>query len=465
MTVYSAKEHKVTEGNRYIFGFLIALELFMSFSFLGYIHIEPISMTFSYIPVLIAGCVLGPKESTITGTVFGLASMWKASALYVTRGDAIFSPFMSGKPVASILMSVVARALFGFLVGVLYKLAKKSRFPKTGIVLVTTVGRAIHTFCVYLFMGVFFPEMGHTVADTLQETLQPDYLLFIVIVDSVVLLAYLFSRSGYMRNFISHIQSVDQMDIDRASRRRKMNLLFVLVIIAAVSVAVYFTNRIGRVMENYGLAWSTEMSYDLIHLQIQFLFGVISLAMLVIIVLTMNQKNSIYLYYEARLDGLTGLYSRQQFFQRGEEILRQMEYGRNGIGGCFLILDVDDFKEINDQYGHPVGDKVLKAVASGMENTVGNHGIIGRLGGDEFVALVAEPFSQKEIENLLDRMKKNIAEKLADEEPVTFSVGVIPAEKQYNIDELYRNADRLLYEAKKHGKNRTAFGYRFRGTD
>ena len=342
---------------------------------------------------------------------------------------------------------------------------KKAVFPKTGIVLVTTVGRAIHTFCVYLFMGVFFPEMGHTVADTLQETLQPDYLLFIVIVDSVVLLAYLFSRSGYMRNFISHIQSVDQIDIDRASRRRKMNLLFVLVIIAAVSVAVYFTNRIGRVMENYGLAWSTEMSYDLIHLQIQFLFGVISLAMLVIIVLTMNQKNSIYLYYEARLDGLTGLYSRQQFFQRGEEILRQMEYGRNGIGGCFLILDVDDFKEINDQYGHPVGDKVLKAVASGMENTVGNHGIIGRLGGDEFVALVAEPFSQKEIENLLDRMKKNIAEKLADEEPVTFSVGVIPAEKQYNIDELYRNADRLLYEAKKHGKNRTAFGYRFRGTD
>lgn len=97
MTVYSAKEHKVTEGNRYIFGFLIALELFMSFSFLGYIHIEPISMTFSYIPVLIAGCVLGPKESTITGTVFGLASMWKASALYVTRGDAIFSPFYERK--------------------------------------------------------------------------------------------------------------------------------------------------------------------------------------------------------------------------------------------------------------------------------------------------------------------------------------------------------------------------------
>ena len=129
MTVYSAKEHKVTEGNRYFFGFLIALEIFMSFSFLGYIHIEPISMTLSYIPVLIAGCVLGPKESTITGTVFGLASMWKASALYVGRGDAIFSPVMSGRPLESILMSVGARALFGLLTGLLYKLAKKKPFP------------------------------------------------------------------------------------------------------------------------------------------------------------------------------------------------------------------------------------------------------------------------------------------------------------------------------------------------
>ena len=181
--------------------------------------------------------------------------MWKASARYVGRGDAIFSPVMSGRPLESILMSVGARALFGLLTGLLYKLAKKSRFRKTGIVVVTTVGRALHTFCVYLFMGVFFPEMGYTVADTLRETLQPDYLLFIVIVDSVVLLTYLFSRSRYMRNFISHIQSVDQMDIDRASRRRKMNRLFVLVIIAAVSVAVYFTNRIGRFMENYDLAW------------------------------------------------------------------------------------------------------------------------------------------------------------------------------------------------------------------
>ena len=76
--------------NKYLFWSLVAIELFMSFSFLGYIHIEPISLTFVYIPVLAAGCVLGAKEAAAVGAVFGLASMWKASAFYVAAGDAVF---------------------------------------------------------------------------------------------------------------------------------------------------------------------------------------------------------------------------------------------------------------------------------------------------------------------------------------------------------------------------------------
>ncbi|MEI3204017.1 MAG: hypothetical protein V8S73_05125 [Lachnospiraceae bacterium] len=83
---------------RYILSFLIALELLMFFTFLGYIHIPPISITFAYIPVLIGACVLGPAETTILGAVFGLASMYKASFNYVMANDKIFSPFMSGLP-------------------------------------------------------------------------------------------------------------------------------------------------------------------------------------------------------------------------------------------------------------------------------------------------------------------------------------------------------------------------------
>ena len=81
--------------DRYLLETLIALELLMSFSFLGYFHVEPISITIAYIPVLIAGALLSPKSSALVGLFFGLASMWKASASYVMPADQLFSPMLS----------------------------------------------------------------------------------------------------------------------------------------------------------------------------------------------------------------------------------------------------------------------------------------------------------------------------------------------------------------------------------
>ena len=82
----------------YVLMALIALELLMSFSFLGYFHIAPISITIAFLPVMLAGALLGPLESTVVGLVFGLASMWKASASYVLPADQLFSPVLSGHP-------------------------------------------------------------------------------------------------------------------------------------------------------------------------------------------------------------------------------------------------------------------------------------------------------------------------------------------------------------------------------
>ena len=68
---------------RYTFGILIAIELLMSFTFLGYIHIPPISITIAYLPIVVAGCLYGPGQSAAAGFVFGIASMYKASSSYV----------------------------------------------------------------------------------------------------------------------------------------------------------------------------------------------------------------------------------------------------------------------------------------------------------------------------------------------------------------------------------------------
>lgn len=391
---------------------MIAVEFFMSFSFMGYVHIAPISLTFVYIPVMVAGCILGPKNSTIVGAVFGIASMWRASAFYVAAGDAIFSPVMSEKPFASILLSVGSRALFGLIIGLLYRVAKNSRHPIAGILLVSTVGRTIHTVLVYSFMQLLFPEAGFTLINTLDDIRRWDFLPFIVIVDAIVVICYLTSRSEFVRGVLERVRNVDQVN-ELSSR-----------------------SRIGMAV-------------------------MLSLALLAIIFILMYQKNFNYLYYEARLDGLTGLMGRQQFFQAGKKILGEMKFEREDAAGCFVILDVDSFKEINDRYGHPEGDRVLREVADHLRKAVGESGILGRLGGDEFVALIRVPLTGEEIETYMSRLREAFATIRVGEQSVTCSIGVIPLEPGVYIEDLYRSADHLLYEAKKKGKNQVALGYRY----
>lgn len=391
---------------------MIAVEFFMSFSFMGYVHIAPISLTFVYIPVMVAGCILGPKNATIVGAVFGIASMWKASAFYVAARDAIFSPVMSEKPFASILLSVGSRALFGLIIGLLYRVAKNSRHPIAGILLVSTVGRTIHTVLVYSFMQLLFPEAGFTLINTLDDIRRWDFLPFIVIVDAIVVICYLTSRSEFVRGVLERVRNVDQVN-ELSSR-----------------------SRIGMAV-------------------------MLSLALLAIIFILMYQKNFNYLYYEARLDGLTGLMGRQQFFQAGKKILGEMKLEREDAAGCFVILDVDSFKEINDRYGHPEGDRVLREVADHLRKAVGESGILGRLGGDEFVALIRVPLTGEEIETYMSRLREAFATIRVGEQSVTCSIGVIPLEPGVYIEDLYRSADHLLYEAKKKGKNQVALGYRY----
>ena len=106
----------------YIFSLLLAVEVIMSFTFLGYVHIPPISITTAYI-----ACLFGPAESSLAGLLFGLGSLYKASATYVMPADAVFSPFRSDFPIGSILLSVGTRVLFGFLLGCLFQLARKRK--------------------------------------------------------------------------------------------------------------------------------------------------------------------------------------------------------------------------------------------------------------------------------------------------------------------------------------------------
>ena len=147
----------------YIFSLLLAVEVIMSFTFLGYVHIPPISITTAYIPIVIIACLFGPAESSLAGLLFGLGSLYKASATYVMPADAVFSPFRSDFPIGSILLSVGTRVLFGFLLGCLFQLARKSKRKNLCKLLITIAAPKLHALLVYTAMGLLFPSLGFNI--------------------------------------------------------------------------------------------------------------------------------------------------------------------------------------------------------------------------------------------------------------------------------------------------------------
>ena len=118
-------------------------------------------------------------------------------------------------------------------------------------------------------------------------------------------------------------------------------------------------------------------------------------------------------------------------------------------------FDLDDFKNINDTLGHPVGDQVLKEVAKRLTEIAGDTARVYRLGGDEFVAVFAECGDPRIVGRLVDAMLERVADRIEINSQLLFiggsaGVAIGPGDAS-NVDELVGNADLALYEAKKSG--------------
>ncbi len=148
-------------------------------------------------------------------------------------------------------------------------------------------------------------------------------------------------------------------------------------------------------------------------------------------------------------DNLTGLYNRRTAGNWIQKFLVKK------IFFAFIILDLDNFKQINDRFGHDCGDTVIKNAALKMKEHFEDKGIIARLGGDEFLVVLSD-LSLDEVEERIkqfSRMKKSVVYK-NQQINYTMSIGysLFPEQSQ-NYRELYQNADMALYDAKMSGKN------------
>lgn len=169
--------------------------------------------------------------------------------------------------------------------------------------------------------------------------------------------------------------------------------------------------------------------------------------------------------YEERLeklvyiDDLTGIPNRRFFLEQLQKVVEEAKTGH--LGGAVLYLDGDDFKNINDRWGHDVGDEFLQKVAKLLQGMVRDHDTVARIGGDEFSMILRNTEKKEEIIALADRVINLSKETIRIKETLitpSFSIGIACfPEDGYDIETLLKHADHALYMTKRRGKNHYSF--------
>lgn len=155
----------------------------------------------------------------------------------------------------------------------------------------------------------------------------------------------------------------------------------------------------------------------------------------------------------SRTDSLTGLLNGRAFTDDYARLAALC--ARHGRPITVTYIDVDDFKRVNDQFGHAEGDRVLAVLGEALQDASRETDIVARLGGDEFAMALAETDvdgARVVLDRLRDLLERALA---ADGRRVTLSIGAIVSQSRHPpVDDLLRQADALLYQAKQAGKDR-----------
>ena len=172
----------------------------------------------------------------------------------------------------------------------------------------------------------------------------------------------------------------------------------------------------------------------------------------------LDLKNTIaQLEHLAYYDMMTNIYNRRKFFELAN---LKFETQKENLYG--VMIDIDKFKNINDNYGHHTGDQVIKNVANTIKSFLKESMVFGRLGGEEF-GIILNMASNEEVFEFLENIRKEISQMsvIVDENTqinFTISDGIAKyAPEMTKIDHLLQKADEALYEAKESGRNKTIF--------
>ena len=445
------KKYRFSSFEFHLFLILLAIEVLMSFTFFGYIHFPPVSITFAYIPILIAACVLGTKESAVLGAVFGLASMYKSTVHSAQPVDMLFSPVLSGKPVSSLVMALGVRILFGFLAGIAFCAAKKCKKSDFCIGVVSFFSPIVHAMLILAAMCILFPEC-------IEKSFFSLYIIVSNTVSAVIcvliikIVRVIFNKPKFknIKSAVDRAGNIPYANFDK--KHFKIAYFSAFIFCMTVAAAWYFSNQTYNMLRFHNVAVSGAIKNDLTNMMMQFTAAGLSLNALGVVILNLFYRYTNYQSFIGECDAVTGVMGRRIFLNCCGRAQKNADL-REFSTGWFLFIDVDNFKTVNDNLGHAAGDSVLKEIALTIKSVFYDYGICGRMGGDEFAVMLDKAaLSEDSIKKFLDDFLEKIADILPENIKVTCSIGACRFSFPADITSLMDKADELLYKAKQNGR-------------
>ncbi len=166
-------------------------------------------------------------------------------------------------------------------------------------------------------------------------------------------------------------------------------------------------------------------------------------------------KQNLQLQIQSHLDPLTGVLNRRGFYEMALPLIMLAKRNKRPVG--LFMVDVDEFKQINDGYGHQRGDEVLVSVADALKSNIRGSDITAKYGGDEFLVFLSE-VDPPSMSSIGEKLRKAVEYAAGQKFPATISVGgsstTIRGDIHEELDTLINAADTCLLEAKRDGKNR-----------
>ena len=327
-----------------------------------------------------------------------------------------------------------------------YFVGRHFKNKRLGIGIVCFLAPTVHAAMVFAAMGFFFPQQDFG----FKPTFMLDLSNVLATLLCIVLLQVLWSvyKLPVVRNFCSYVNHPTENLRGRSPLYIAWGIFILFTLCAAIASSYYFANRMSYMLTAHEVVLTSEINHDLLHLQYQFMIAAFSLNFIMAISLMIIYQYLSYKEFLSELDGLTRVMGRKMFLDICESVSTQT----TPIHCCFIFIDVDYFKNINDTFGHVTGDAVLKDIAQKLLHQFKKYGKIGRLGGDEFAIILKQPPKKEELIQKFDAFEKEISGLLSDSHKVSCGIGACYFDTPQEFQTIYSHADKMLYEAKERGR-------------